>query len=55
LELNFYNLLLADLMLPHDSGIQVAKDAQRRGSPAIILTAYDHRFRKADRARFGSC
>ena len=27
LELNFYNLLLADLMLPDGSGIQVAEEA----------------------------
>ena len=52
LELNFYNLLLADLMLPDGSGIQVAEEAQRRGTPAIILTAYGHRFRKADLTRF---
>src|SRR3954449_816790 len=52
-ESNYYNLLLADLMLPDGSGIQVAEEAQRRGTPAIILTAYAHRFRKADLARFG--
>src|SRR3954452_753152 len=52
-EQNYYNLLIADLMLPDGSGIQVAEEAQRRGTPAIILTAYAHRFRKADLARFG--
>ena len=52
-EQNYYHLLIADLMLPDGSGIQVAEEAQRRGTPAIILTAYGHRFRKADLARFG--
>jgi DNA-binding response OmpR family regulator len=52
LELNYYNLLLADLMLPDGSGMQIAEDAHRRGTPAIILTAYPHRFRKADLVRF---
>ena len=52
-ESNYYNLLLADLMLPDGSGIRVAEEAQRRGTPTIILTAYAHRFRKADLARFG--
>ena len=52
-ESNYYNLLIADLMLPDGSGMQVAVEAERRGTPAIILTAYPHRFRKADLARFG--
>jgi DNA-binding response OmpR family regulator len=52
-EHNSYNLVLADLMLPDGSGIRVAEEAQRRGTPTIILTAYGHRFRKADLARFG--
>ncbi|HEX4617060.1 MAG TPA: response regulator, partial [Stellaceae bacterium] len=52
-ESNYFNLLIADLMLPDGSGIQVAEEAQRRGTPTIILTAYAHRFRKADLARFG--
>ena len=52
-ESNYYNLLIADLMLPDGSGIRVAEEAQRRGTPTIILTAYGHRFRKADLARFG--
>ena len=51
-ESNYYNLLLADLMLPDGTGIRVAAEAQRRGTPTIILTAYGHRFRKADLARF---
>lgn len=51
-ESNYYNLLLADLMLPDGTGIRVAEEAQRRGTPTIILTAYGHRFRKADLARF---
>ena len=53
LQGNEYNLLLADLMLPDGSGIRVAEEAQRRGTPTIILTAYSHRFRKSDLARFG--
>jgi DNA-binding response OmpR family regulator len=52
LERNYYNLLVADLMLPDGSGMQIAEDAYRRGIPAIILTAYPYRFRKADLARF---
>src|SRR3954451_15349197 len=52
LDRNYYNLLLADLMLPDGSGMQVAEEAHRRGTPAIILTAYPYRFRKADLARF---
>jgi DNA-binding response OmpR family regulator len=52
-EHNSYDLVLADLMLPDGSGIRVAEEAHRRGTPAIILTAYGHRFRKADLARFG--
>jgi two-component system, OmpR family, response regulator CpxR len=52
-ETNYYNLLIADLMLPDGTGIQVAEEAQRRGTPTIILTAYGYRFRKADLARFG--
>jgi DNA-binding response OmpR family regulator len=52
LERNHYNLLLADLMLPDGSGMQIAEEAQRRNTPAIILTAYGHRFRKADLDRF---
>ena len=31
---------------------QIAEEAQRRDTPAIILTAYGHRFRKADLNRF---
>jgi DNA-binding response OmpR family regulator len=51
-ESNYYNLLIADLMLPDGSGVRVAEEAQRRGTRTIILTAYGHRFRKADLARF---
>lgn len=51
-ERNFYDLLLADLMLPDGLGIRLAEEAQRRGIPAIIVTGYGHRFRKADLARF---
>jgi len=53
LENNSYNFVLADLMLPDRSGMQIAEEAHRRGIPTIILTAYGHPFRKADLARFG--
>jgi len=39
-------------MLPDGSGMQLAEEAHRRSTPAIILTAYPYRFRKADLARF---
>jgi DNA-binding response OmpR family regulator len=52
LERNYYNLLLADLMLPDGSGMQIAEEAHRRGTPTIIVTAYPYRFRRADLARF---
>src|ERR1700757_1163977 len=52
-ERNDYDLLIADLMLPDGSGIRVAEEAQRRGTPTVIVTAYSHRFRKADLERFG--
>ena len=47
-EHNSYNLVVADLMLPDGSGMQIAEEAQRRDTPAIIVTAYGHRFRKAE-------
>jgi DNA-binding response OmpR family regulator len=50
---NYYHLLLADLMLPDGTGIQVAEEARRRGTRTIIITAYGYRFRRADRERFG--
>src|SRR5262249_2484786 len=52
-ERMYYDLLIADLMLPDGSGIQVAEEAQRRGTPTIIVTAYSHRSRKADLTGFG--
>ena len=52
-ERNDYDLLIADLMLPDGSGIRVTEEAQRRGTPTVIVTAYSHRFRKADLERFG--
>jgi DNA-binding response OmpR family regulator len=46
LERNYYNLLLADLMLRDGSGMQIAEEAHRH--------PYHHRdrFRRADLARF---
>src|SRR5437764_14091890 len=43
LERNHYHLLLADIALPDGTGMQVAQDASRRGTPTIILTAYAFR------------
>jgi DNA-binding response OmpR family regulator len=52
LERNYYNLLLTDMALPDGSGMQVAEEAQRRGTPVIILTAYAFRYATGDLARF---
>ena len=47
-----YDLVLADGVLPDGSGIQIAEEAERRGIPAIIVTAYAFRFPKRDLARY---
>ena len=52
MERNYYNLLLTDMALPDGSGMQVAEEAQRRGTPVIILTAYAFRYATGDLARF---
>lgn len=52
LERYHYQLLLADMALPDGTGMQVAEEASRRGTPAIILTAYAFRYPKAALARF---
>jgi DNA-binding response OmpR family regulator len=39
-----YDLVLADGVLPDGSGIVIAEEAERRGIPAIIVTAYGFRF-----------
>lgn len=47
-----YDLVLADGILPDGSGIVIAEEAERRGIPAIIVTAYAFRFPKRDLARY---
>jgi len=47
-----YDLILADLMLPDGTGMVLAHQAQRSGTPAIIVTAYAARFPKDDLAHF---
>ena len=47
-----YDLVLADGVLPDGTGMEVARQAQRSGTPAIIITAYAFRLPKADLARF---
>src|SRR5437763_6887533 len=50
---NRYDLVLADGVLPDGSGIAIAEEAERRGIPAIVVTAYAFRFPKRDLARYG--
>src|SRR4051794_19025148 len=50
LDRNYYHLLLAEL--PDGTGMQIAEEAARRGTPAIILTANAFRYPKAALARF---
>lgn len=47
-----YDLVLADAMLPDGSGIEVAGDAEARGLPVIVVTAYAFRLPKLDIARY---
>jgi DNA-binding response OmpR family regulator len=47
---NRYDLVLADGVLPDGSGIEIAKEAERRGIPAIMVTAYAFRLPKDDLA-----
>jgi len=47
-----YDLVLADGVLPDGSGIQIAEEADRRGIPAMIVTAYAFRFPKRDLAHY---
>jgi DNA-binding response OmpR family regulator len=49
---NRYDLVLADGVLPDGSGIEIAKEAERRGIPAIIVTAYAFRLPKDQLAGF---
>src|SRR5438874_13076446 len=48
-----YDLVLADGVLPDGSGIEIADEAERRGIPTIIVTAYAFRFPKRELARYG--
>jgi DNA-binding response OmpR family regulator len=50
---NKYDLALVDGVLPDGSGIAVAEEAEERGIPAIVATAYAFRFPKRDLARYG--
>jgi DNA-binding response OmpR family regulator len=50
---NRYDLVLTDGVLPDGSGVAVAGEADRRGIPAIVVTAYAFRFPKRDLARYG--
>src|SRR5438874_5098205 len=47
-----YDLVLADGVLPDGSGIEIAKEAERRGIPAILVTAYAFRLPKDQLAGF---
>src|ERR1700686_5230026 len=37
---NHYDLVLADGVLPDGTGVEIANEPERRGTPAIIVTAY---------------
>ena len=52
LKRNHYDLVLADGVLPDGTGMEIAHEAVRRGTPAIIITAYAFRLPKADLAPF---
>jgi DNA-binding response OmpR family regulator len=41
---NHFDLVLTDAALPDGSGVELAHDAERRGVPVIIMTAYAFRF-----------
>src|SRR3954471_4060468 len=47
-----YDLVLADGVLPDASGTEIAKEANRRGIPAIIVTAYAFSLPKDELAGF---
>ena len=47
-----YDLLLADGVLPDGTGMELAREANRRGIPAIIMTAYAFRLPKNELAPF---
>ena len=44
LQRNPYDLVLTDAALPDGTGIDLAVQAERRGIPVIIMTAYAFRF-----------
>jgi DNA-binding response OmpR family regulator len=47
-----YQLVLADAALPDGTGFPIADEAERRGIPVIIMTAYAFRYAKEALARF---
>jgi CheY-like chemotaxis protein len=47
-----YDLVLTDGRLPDGSGIAVAEDATRRGTQAIVVTAYAFQIPQHDLARY---
>src|SRR4051794_26233744 len=47
-----YDLVLADGLLPDGTGMEIAHEAQRRGTPAIIITAYAFQIPHDELARF---
>jgi CheY-like chemotaxis protein len=52
LQRNHYDLVLADGVLPDGTGMVIASEAVRRGTPVIIVTAYAFRLPKHELARF---
>jgi DNA-binding NtrC family response regulator len=52
LQRNHYDLVLADGVLPDGTGMAIANEAVRRGTPVIIVTAYAFRLPKHELARF---
>lgn len=47
-----YDLVLTDGALPDGTGLDVAHDAQRRGFPVMVITAYAFILPKEELARF---
>lgn len=52
LAANSYDIVVADGVLPDGTGISIADEARRQGTPAIIVTAYAFVLPKDDLARF---
>ena len=47
-----YQLVLADGALPDGTGMQIGEEAERRGIPVIVMTAYAIRFPVEELVRF---